>query len=100
MAIDRGITANSTAARIEQLAEPGGPLDADFARELVSALRVFMEFRLRTQLEAVHRGSVEGESVVLPSRLSSGDRDLLRDALRIVRRFREQVGSRYKLGAF
>ena len=100
MAIDRGILANATAARIAALSEPGEPLDADFAKELVSALRIFMEFRLRSQLEAVRRGSVEGESLVHPSRLSSGDRDLLRDALRIVRRFRELVSSRYRLGAF
>jgi CBS domain-containing protein len=100
MAIDRGITANSTAARIEALAEQGGTLERGFARELVSALRVFMEFRLRTQLDAVRRGSVEGESVVLPSKLSTGDRDLLRDALRIVRQFREIVSARYKTGSF
>jgi len=100
MAIDRGITVNPTAARIAALSAPGEPLDAEFATELVSALRIFMEFRLRSQLEAVRRGSVEGESLIHPSRLSTGDRDLLRDALRIVRRFRELVSSRYRLGAF
>ncbi|MGG5820464.1 DUF294 nucleotidyltransferase-like domain-containing protein [Falsiroseomonas sp. HW251] len=100
MAIDRGSTANSTAARIGALADAGGIFDRDFGRELLSALRVFMEFRLRSQLEAVRRGSMEGESLVFPSRLSPGDRDLLRDALRIVRQFREIVSSRYKLNAF
>jgi CBS domain-containing protein len=100
MAIDRGVTANSTEARIAALAQPGGPLEAGFGRELLSALRVFMEFRLRAQLEAVRRGSVVGESLIRPSRLSSGDRDLLRDALRIVRSFREQIRLRYNLGAF
>jgi CBS domain-containing protein len=61
---------------------------------------VFMEFRLRSQLQAVRRGTMEGESLVRLKEITTADRDILRDALRIVRQFREIIRSRYHLGAF
>lgn len=99
LALDKGILAHSTADRVEALVEAGS-LEPDFGRELVSALRVFMEFRLRAQLEARRRGTTEGESVVSLRELTTADRDILRDSLRIVRQFREIIRNRYNLGAF
>lgn len=99
MALDRGIMATPTTERIEALVQAGA-FEPKFGRELVGALRVFMEYRLQAQLEAVRRGTLEREALVRPSRLHSADRDILRDALRIVRQFRETVRNRYKLGAF
>jgi CBS domain-containing protein len=99
MAMDRGIPATSTAGRIEALTEAGA-FSHDFGRELLSALRVFMEYRLRAQLEAVRRGALEQEALVHPASLSAADRDILRDALRIVRQFREVIRSRFNLAAF
>jgi CBS domain-containing protein len=99
LAIEKAVPAQSTAARVEALAGAGA-LEPELGRELVSALRVFMEFRLRSQLAAVRRGSIAGESLVHPSRLSAGDRDILRDSLRIVRRFREMIRRRFNTGTF
>ncbi len=99
MAMDRGILATPTAERIAALVEAGA-FEPEFGRELVSSLRVFMAYRLRSQLEAVARGDVAREALVQPGRLSAADRDILRDALRIVRRFRESFRHRYRLGAF
>ena len=99
LAMDRGVAATSTAGRIGALVEAGA-FEPEFGRELAGALRVFMAYRLRSQLEAVRRGDVEREAVVRPSGLSAADRDILRDALRIVRRFRETIRNRYGLGAF
>jgi CBS domain-containing protein len=99
LALDRGIVATPTAGRIGALVEAGA-LSPEFGQELVSALRIFMGYRLRTQLEAVRRGDVEREAMVRPSHLSAADRDILRDALRIVRRFRDTIRNRYNLGAF
>lgn len=96
LAIDLGITAPSTAARIEGAAE-AGVLEQEFARELISALRVFMEFRMRTQLEALRLGKPEEESIVRLGELSPTDRDILRDALRITKRYRELMRHRYHL---
>ena len=55
---------------------------------------------LRAQLEAVRRGTLEQEAMVRPAALSATDRDILRDALRIVRQFREMLRTRYSLAAF
>ena len=99
MAMDRGIMTTSTSGRIEALVAAGA-FTAGFGQELLSALRVFMEYRLRAQLEAVRRGVLEREALVLPAGLSPADRDILRDALRIVRQFRETLRTRYNLAAF
>jgi CBS domain-containing protein len=99
LAMDRGIALTPTAGRIGALVEAGA-FEREFGQELAGALRVFMAYRLRSQLEAVRRGNVEGESVVRPSHLSAADRDILRDALRIVRRFRDTIRNRYNLGVF
>ena len=67
---------------------------------MVNALRVFMAYRLTSQLEAVRRGSVEGEALLRPSRMTAVDRDILRDSLRVVRQFREVIATRFRTAAF
>ena len=99
MAMDRGIMATSTAGRIEALVEAGA-FSRGFGQELLAALRVFMEYRLRAQLEAVRRGALEREALVQPASCPPADRDILRDALRIVRQFREMLRAHYNLAAF
>jgi CBS domain-containing protein len=99
LAIDQGIREVSTARRIEVLAETG-LFGADLGRELISALGYFMEIRLRSQLAAMATGRRERESIVKLGELTTRDRDLLRDALRVVKRFREIVRNRYHLSVF
>lgn len=99
LAIDQGIREVSTARRIEVLAE-AGLFGADLGRELTSALGYFMEIRLRSQLAAMATGRRERESIVKLGELTTRDRDLLRDALRVVKRFREIVRNRYHLSVF
>jgi CBS domain-containing protein len=59
-----------------------------------------MEFRLRSQLRAIHRGRPEQEALVRLDEITAADRDILRDALRIVRQFREFIRVHYNLAAF
>jgi CBS domain-containing protein len=99
MAIEHGILATPTLARIDTLIK-GGVLGEELGRDLSGALTVLMEVRLRSQLHAVKAGRPELESLVRLGELSSADRDLLRDALRVVKRFREVVRNRYHLGLF
>jgi CBS domain-containing protein len=99
MAIERGIFETSTVKRIEQLAEEG-IFASNFARELTGSFRFFLELRLRSQLKAQRLGNLETEAQVRPGELSNVERDLLRDALRVVKEFREIVRSRYHLGLF
>ena len=99
LAIDRGILANATTSRIDELVRAGA-LDTRFGQELTSALRVFMEFRLRSQLRALHTEAMGTESIVRLSDITTADRDMLRDALRVVRQFRELIRTHYNLGVF
>jgi CBS domain-containing protein len=99
MAIDKGIFENATAARIAALVEAGS-LEPKFGQELTSVLQVFMEFRLRSQLRALHKRTMSAESVVRLDEITTVDRDILRDALRVVRQFRELIRNRYHLEAF
>jgi CBS domain-containing protein len=46
------------------------------------------------------RSTTEGESIVRASELTTLDRDLMRDGLRVVKRFREIVRNHFKLGMF
>ncbi len=99
MAIEKGIHDTSTAVRIKALAA-ANVLEGPFAQELVSALRLFMEFRLRSQLKARRGGSLARETIVNMNELSPADRDIFRNAIRVVREFRELVRHRYNLGYF
>jgi CBS domain-containing protein len=99
MSIERGIMVTPTARRIAALAADG-ELGEELGRELASALSYFMEIRLRSQLRAVKTGQREMESIVRLSDLTTSDRDLLRDALRVVKQFREVIRHRYHLGLF
>jgi len=75
-------------------------IGAELGRELASALSYFMEIRLRSQLRAMKTGQRELESIVRLTELSTSDRDLLREAFRVVKRFREVIRYRYHLGMF
>jgi CBS domain-containing protein len=99
LSIERGVMLTPTAKRIEALVA-GGVLSRELGRELASALYFFMDIRLRSQLRAVKTGQREMESIVRLSELSTSDRDLLRDALRVVKQFREVIRHRYNLGLF
>ncbi|WP_114948061.1 putative nucleotidyltransferase substrate binding domain-containing protein [Microvirga calopogonii] len=99
LAIEKGIFETPTAARIEALVR-AGVLEPAFGRELTSALHVFMEFRLRSQIQALHKGAMETESILRLDGITTVERDILRDALRVVRQFRDLIRSRYHLGAF
>ena len=59
-----------------------------------------MNLRLRVQLEAGRHGTANADSIVDVGAMTTFDRDMLRDALRVVRRFRELIRMRYNLGSF
>jgi CBS domain-containing protein len=94
LAIERGLLETGTAARIAALADLGA-LAHEFARELTEALRYLMTLRLDGQLAEAAAGSL-----VKPSELSTMERDLLRDAFRVVKQLREIVRRHFNLGIF
>ncbi len=97
LAIAYGLQETSTVKRIEALTRQN-VLGAGLGRDLVSALSYLMRLRMRSQLRAVRSGAHEMEAIVHIGELSTADRDLLRDALRVVKRFREVIRNRYHLG--
>jgi len=99
IAIEKGIMETPTVTRIKALAA-SKLLEEPFAQELISALHLFMELRLRSQLKARRKGNLARESIVNLNELSAADRDIFRNALRVVRRFRELVRHRYNLQYF
>lgn len=99
LAIEKGIDETSTVSRIEALAETS-IFGSTFKDELIGAFRYLMALRLKSQLAASKRGSMEDEAQVRLSALTTLDRDLMRDSLRIVKQFREVVRNHFKLGLF
>jgi CBS domain-containing protein len=94
LAIEHRLTETGTAARIARLAEKGA-LTEDFARELIQALRYLMTLRLDGQIATAYAGDLAPRAA-----LSSMDRDLLRDAFQIVKRFREMLRRHFHLNMF
>ena len=99
MAIEKGITPTSTGERLAELARLG-TLSKALADDLNSALNYFMEVRLKSQIEAIRTGRHEEEAIVRLGKLSAAERDLLRDALKVVKRFKEIVRRHYHLEIF
>lgn len=97
MALAERIDATSTEARIRALHE-AGVLDAETAQELTESLHFFMGLRLKAGLDEMDRGQPVSGKVDLAG-LTPLERDLLKDALAAVRRFRAQLRLRFRLGA-
>ena len=95
LALARQVHATSTVERIEALVADGA-LDAELGQEMREALHLLMGLRLQAGLSEIDRHKpVTGE--VDPSTLSSLERDLLKDALGVVRRFRTLLQQRLRL---
>jgi CBS domain-containing protein len=82
------IRAPDTAQRIAHLVQAQA-LDAEFGRDLTEALRYLMDLKLRHRLTR--------DNLVRPSALSTMDRDQLKDALAIVKRWRALLRQRLRL---
>ncbi|WP_148253503.1 putative nucleotidyltransferase substrate binding domain-containing protein [Aidingimonas lacisalsi] len=97
LALERSIHPTSTLDRLEALVEDGR-LDARFADDLGEALSLFTELRLRQQLERLHDTEPEQQdSRLVVQQLSSLERDLLREALHIVKDFKQRLSHRFHL---
>ncbi|HRI17607.1 MAG TPA: putative nucleotidyltransferase substrate binding domain-containing protein [Burkholderiaceae bacterium] len=93
LALQQHVRALGTAARIRALVD-AGQLDAALARDLVDALHFLMGLKLRHQLRQRQLGQAPG-NLVLPSAMATMERDMLTDALAIIRRFRQHLAHRF-----
>lgn len=96
MALERGIVATSTLDRLDALVE-NGRLKRRFADDLGEALALFTELRLKQQLEEGESAVTKRSDRVVVQELSSLERDLLREALHIVKDFKQRLSHRYHL---
>jgi CBS domain-containing protein len=92
LALEHGLLETNTAQRIRHLADTN-IFSRDFAGELTQSLHYLMTLRLDGQLEATG-------PMVHPREMSSMQRDLLRDSLRVVKQFHEIVRHHFNLGSF
>ena len=95
LALARRVAATGTAERIAALVQDG-VLDAPLGDELVQSLHFLMGLRLKAGLAEIDTGRpVTGN--VDPERLSTLERDLLKDALAVVKRFKALLHQRLRL---
>ncbi|WP_298835306.1 putative nucleotidyltransferase substrate binding domain-containing protein [uncultured Piscinibacter sp.] len=97
LCLKHGVREAGTAARLEVLVARR-LLDAPLGRDLAEALHFLMGLRLRHQLRARAAGAVP-DNTVRPSALSTMERDQLRDALAIGKRFRTLLRQVFRLDA-
>ena len=95
LALAHRVQATGTVDRIEALVADGG-LSADMGADLTQSLLFLMGLRLKSglmdwELQRPVSGGVD------PVKLSSLDRDLLKDSLSVVKRFKVQLRHRFKL---
>lgn len=95
MALEHRLTELGTVARIERLVALG-ELAPAMAADLVQSLHFFMGLKLKAGLADIAMKRPVSPGIQL-SHLSSLDRDLLKDTLVVVKRFKTLIGQRYRL---
>ncbi|MFT4098488.1 MAG: putative nucleotidyltransferase substrate binding domain-containing protein [Rhodoblastus sp.] len=95
LALEHGLDETSTVERIAKLVQ-ANVLREDFARDLKEAFHFLSAMRLDNQL-AERAGR---EAVVRTATLSSAQRDLLREAFKVVKQFRDFLRRHYNFAMF
>jgi CBS domain-containing protein len=97
LALQHHVHERATGARLRVLAERGH-LSAPLARDLTGALHVLMALKLDHQLR--RRDAFEAiDNLVRPAELAPAERDTLKEALAVVRHFRQHLRLHYRLDA-
>jgi len=99
MALEHRILTTNTFKRIEALVD-GGHMKEKHGRELAEALGVFIQVRLREQIRRMdvsEDGLDTTPNMLELQTMDKMDRDLLRDALHIVKGFKKHLALRYHL---
>jgi CBS domain-containing protein len=95
LSLEQHIAATGSIARLDALVG-AGVLPRDMATDIADALQFLVALKLRAGLAELDTGRPVSGGVHL-ARLSSLERDLLKDALAVVKRFRTLVRHRYHL---
>ncbi|OGB30453.1 MAG: cyclic nucleotide-binding protein [Burkholderiales bacterium RIFCSPLOWO2_12_FULL_61_40] len=95
LALARRVTDTSTAARIAALVGDG-TLSTEMGTDLLESLHFFMGLKLKAGLAELDTGKAVTGAIDV-ARLSSLDRDLLKDTLGVVKRFKVLLRQRFHL---
>ncbi len=95
LALAHRVAETSTAGRIAALVG-GGHLDAPLGTDVLDSLHFFMGLKLKAGLAELDTGQVVSGAIDV-ARLSSLDRDLLKDTLGVVKRFKVLLRQRFHL---
>lgn len=95
LALKAGISETNSFRRADLLAQ-AGVLHASDASDAQQALSVFLRLRLTDQLRKIKEGQAIDNHIDVAA-LRRLDRELLRDALRVVNQFKDIVADRFKL---
>jgi CBS domain-containing protein len=98
LALEAGIKATNTFGRLEALVSKG-ILEKTTADDLAESLAFLMRLRLEAGLESLRDNKTVSNDVDTAS-LSTLDKDLLKDALLVVKRFKQMINQRYHLDRF
>jgi len=95
LAIENQIEVTSTFARLKEL-HILGIIDEEFKNELTESFNFLLALRLRFRLEKTDRHE-KLDNYINPSRLTVLEKDLLKDSLKIVNKFKKFVNYHFKL---
>ena len=95
LALEHGLAQTSTAARIQALVAHG-VLAPDMGADLLDSLHFFMGLKLQAGLAEIAAGRPVTGGIAV-DKLSSLDRDLLKDTLAVVKRFKVLLRQRFHL---
>ena len=95
LALENHIRSNSTAERVRELIQIH-KIPQDLGNEVVESLHLLMELRLKSGIAELETGKEVSGEIDL-SRLSTLERDLLKDSLSVVKRFKQYLHQHFHL---
>ncbi len=93
LALEAGLSETNTIERLHLLREKIGK---EFTDELIEAFKLLQTIRLKSQVKKLKMG-LEPDNYVNPNDLTKFERDLLKDAFKVVNRFQELLGVHFRL---
>ncbi|HEY5718321.1 MAG TPA: putative nucleotidyltransferase substrate binding domain-containing protein, partial [Motiliproteus sp.] len=97
IALQHRVLETNTFKRIDMLIE-NGVLQRQQGRDLEEALSIFVQIRLQQQLARMAEEDFgDSPNLILPDKLDRLDKDLLREALHVVKDFKKHLSMRYHL---
>ncbi|RQW24623.1 cyclic nucleotide-binding/CBS domain-containing protein [Rhodobacteraceae bacterium CH30] len=98
LALEAGIHETNTLERLAALTSKG-LLEQELSHDLAEALTFLIGIKLGSGLDALEEGR-QPDNLIAPYRLSTLERDLLKDAFAVVKRYKSMLRHHFKLGSF